>query len=283
MHDELYTFRGDDMGKMSKNTICLWKNNVYERFDAPDRGTPSVNGRTRFGEVASLNRPASPLRFLFLPKLIFSAHYYLDQDCKTSGWEVVDDRNCLRVDFSQGSLKESYWVDVQRGANPLKFEFSVNVNLRMRTDRVQLAHVPDQSGKLFCLPVSGVHETFLMKELTYSKTPIFTESFKVLDGGLKINQGLPDRRFSWDWTSAPQTELLKQAKKEIAAKRRPAMDPASTDARLKGLLKVADEQSKQLQASSPTRESGSWVAASLAVVGVSVLSIAGVKTYRARS
>ena len=286
IHDELYTFKNGDLGKMAKNTICLSQGKVFQNFDSPGRGVPTAgSGMVATGGISSLDRPASPLRFLFLPNLVYSKHYYLDNDCKSMGWEIVDGRNCLRVDFTQGSLKNSYWIDVERGSNPLKYEFSVTEKLRMRAHSISLASVPGKSGDRFWLPVSGVRDSFLNDNLTYSSEPVVTESYKIVDGSIKINQDLPDRRFSIKYSSAPQTALMKRAKSEFATQTLPAIDLGSIDDKLKRLLNEADSQSRQLEATSPAREPWSWTTVyqyGTAALGISLLGIAGIWAYRRR-
>jgi hypothetical protein len=212
------------------------------------------------------------------------------------GWADIDDHRCLKVRLGllpgskTTSIYKIFWIDLIRGGHPLQVEQYHDGKLVYRVGGIELAKVPDVSGKKIWFPIKGEMNVYGSLASTFHDYPIARETYGVVLGSLQLNRDLPDSAFVVH--TKPRTELgnavsLKQAHPiEIQPKRieRPKTDPASVKARLDANLAEADKQAEEIRASSPARET--WNAATImqaAIALVGVLAIGSAVWLRRRS
>jgi hypothetical protein len=225
---------------------CTNNYKVFESNVDPDNRIDNPNYSAKPGGIPSMNKPASYLRMYFVPLLGFSQHYYHDNTCNVIGWESIDNAKCLHVEFSQGSVVDKYWLDVSRGGNALKYELNVNGITRYVVNNVVLEQVDFPGNDAVWLPIQCTVSTHLNRDLSYSPTPIYNEVYKVLDGSILLNKGLPDSRFTIDWNSTRKPRLVSGASKKSLKRGNSPIDIKSIDNDLNSKLSIANEQSEQL-------------------------------------
>jgi hypothetical protein len=190
-----------------------------------------------------------------------------NQAYEFQGWEKVDGRQCLRVELNSipGSptpqfFRDRFWIDMERGGHPLRYEMIVGKAVRVRIDRIKLERMNLERTDYIWMPVTSTAETFLWENTDYPY-PIFRETYGMVTGSFRMNRGLPDRAFSVkSMLASNQDSTRLPFRREY--ERTPAFrtDPQGVQQRLDRLLREADRASKQLDASSPAR-SWDWTAA----------------------
>jgi hypothetical protein len=279
----LYSFRSDgatlldlysrpaDLSKMHNRRInAILNKKLNALYQVPDRGytQPDTSG----GGAGVLNFPTSPERILYL--------WYLqtlgDPDAygyEFQGWEYVDGHRCLRAQLSVIAKRKwgtwrgdkpyiRLWIDVERGGHPLKVEFLRGSNLYMRSDKIQLGREALPDGTMAWFPLSGETNSFTTPSKTggdeYHSSPVYRETYAVVDGSVRLNQGLPDTYFTVDRKNATFADReMTRLKQELDATPQPPpmrTDPASVKQRIGKLLAEADRQSRRLEASSAARQ-----------------------------
>ena len=154
-------------------------------------------------------------------------------------------------------------------------------DLWWRLDGVQLARVKLGAAKEIWFPVRAEFDSFLFNRKVL-QSPVFHESYRVVQGTLVFNRGLPDERFSIEWKGhQAETPALKKAVEEYKstpklAPSRLRTDPTSVQEDQEKRLAEADRQAAQLDASPPSRQSWNWT---LALQGLLALSGAGVLAF----
>ena len=244
----------------------------------PDVGEPRVT--TQKGGPGSLNAPDSPERILYY-------WYFLSLQDPASygyefqGWETIDGHRCLRVQIArvQDSERSEWpeerlptfrlWIDLERGGHPLKVEYRKGPNLVLRTDKIQLSRVPFGDGERTWFPVRGETNQFEgtsedYKDI-YSRRPFYTETYAVVDGSIRFNQGLKDDYFTVHREDVafddPQLAQMQRTLNAIEPEPRPVVrtDPESVRQRLEEQLAEAERQSELLEASSAARVNRVWM------------------------
>jgi hypothetical protein len=249
------------------------------------------------GSSSMLSGYQSPQSWIFISDF-HSIPNFREWGFEFQGWEMVGDRRCARIKlkWAPGDTKWHHlmWIDVARGCHPLKIEDHRDGPMFQRLDQVELKRfeLPDHTD--IWMPVKGRIEAFewAMKP---SEQPTTRETISVVDGSVLLNQGLTDSVFKVGPTpKTPVTTRLERRagdlplrKAFLSLKREPPRrtDPAGVQKRLDTMLEAADEQSEQLQASSPAREP--WSRTTMlqyAVVGLGSVAvfIAGVILFRSR-
>lgn len=259
------------------------------QFNRP-RVTQSKTASTNLGAI---NKTGSPQRILYtwyFNQLVDPQGY--GYECQ--GWEEVDGQKCLRVQLNVVKQTSNprkptirFWIDMDRGGHPLKVEDLSGSDVRMRTDRIELERQPLADGRSLWLPVRGVTETFQYSG-GFHKTPLYRETYSVINDTIRINQGLADSLFTVAQTSKlPSTDYLRRLRKDFD---RPPPPPPRRDAagvkeRLDKTLAEADEQAKRIEASSTARAGWSTtllVQAALVAIGVVALGCVAAWKWRNR-
>lgn len=265
IHIFAYVRTNDRARPLVVNVENLLRGKHGERTRVPDfRTSPSSVDREFQGSLLGLNVPRSPLRFVKLPILLL----LLGEPSRTfscPGWEEVDGRRCLKVQLANaaGTYGERFWLDMERGGQPIRYEEFMGKKNRARTVAIQLAQFRCEDDKLIWLPVGGKSESFVTLKALLDK-PNMEETYAVVAGTTTLNRGLTDDRFSLDWSPSPEAGALGKARIEFAGPRPLQSERKSPEARLDLALSAAEAQSSLIQASAPTRES--W--ASRNVVGL---------------
>jgi len=257
------------------------------------------------GGPGSLSRPNSPER-------IFLAYYYptlgdpSDHEIKIEGWEDIEGRRCLKVrmlkyarPMTKGAIgglpAVRLWVDLERDACPLRFEFYQGDDLEVRSEISHLERLTVSGGRALWLPAAGTVSVYLGQNdqgsVIHSRNPVYVETHGVLVDTVKFNQGLNDNFFS-----APKhavivnDEGLRKLQRALDQKpkpevKKPPADPESRQQRLDLALKEADRQAQRLEASSAARAGPGWfeaLTAGLGLFGALVVSAAFFWYRRAR-
>ena len=234
--------------------------------------------------------------------LVWDLETVLDElvhEAEVEGWDMVDGRNCLRIrvctffkmdrteDSDRERDKRFYWLDLERNAQVLREEYYSHGNLAARIDQVRLVERQLEDKTTYWLPVASRRQGFRMggPEERYSKEPVYEQTFAVVAGSEQFNLNLPDSLFSVLRDAAYPTpkELASIAARvdagELARKFKQQeppppyrTDPVSVRRRIEDGLAEANRQSKELEASSPARET--WSGTTLIQVGVGVVGVA---------
>lgn len=257
VHLDVYIESDSPKRPFQREIFALRGAELAQRLRTPDHSNPVATGdRSGVGGLGSLNRPRSPTRSFLLPHLL----EYVDDpswSVEPSGWEVIDGHRCLKILVTQGSRKHAnhYWIDLERGGMPLRHEDFTDKGIRGRDFAIELARVSDKRGAQFWIPVRGKTHSFVTAQ-GVDRDPIFEEIYSVLEGTVRINQDLPDSRFTLDSESsliAP--DLAKQKSRYETALNAPKPRSQTPQEHIETLLAKADAQSKGLEASAPSRES----------------------------
>jgi len=290
----LYSFRSDgatlvdvfsrpanDDAPDSRSIHAILNGSLETVRQVPDLGylaQQNARPQSSKGGPGTLNMHKSPERILYLwyfQTLEDPEHYGYE----FQGWEKVDGHVCAKVqlyrspkDVALNSKNPSlvrFWVDLQRGGHPLKAEFSRGPTLRIRNE-IQLGRVRVSSEESIWFPIRGVTETFDDGKLS------FRETYAVVDGSLRLNQGLDDSDFTVSIAQnkrLPDVGGLRQRQEQLEeqweeAKRipPPRTDPEGVKERLDKQLAEAERQAKQLEASSAARQR--WGTTSVAQISL---------------
>jgi len=255
------------------------KTEMIDRF--PDRRSPAAKTSQSQNSWLLIDCNAHIINYLWY-------YHWLPDPAKLNyidmGWETIDGHRCLKVqlDGAPGPVnpkrsKYLLWVDVERGAHPLKIEYLMAPpHVLARTHSVQLESFPLPGGRRVWFPISGVRDSFLQGN-NYLSEPVFRETSFVVRGSLLFNQQLPDRFFTikkGDPRTAPGGLLMKKEFDELLANSPPPMrrDPKSVEDRLQKQLAEAERQAEMLEASSPSRRF--WSAALLSQIGIFTFGVA---------
>lgn len=260
----------------TRKLIGLFQRVCTESTLEPDR--PGGEASTRPGSAGSLNMPGSPVR-------IFHVWYFNAMtDARAAGyeflgWEDQGGHRCLKVQFNAAPgpagpdpeelPRVRFWIDMDRGGHPLRIDYLRGQVTRMRTVDIQLTQVPLPNAEPIWFPVAGTTEIFPYAGLRGPyKRPVAAEVYSVVNGTIRINQGLPDRLFRIDHgdrnlagRDLPQTPALERLRKTFR-KPPPRNDPAGIAARLEKQLAEADAESERVTAPSPAaaRARRTWTA-----------------------
>lgn len=252
-HDDSY--RHDRVGVFSRNVQSRLGGIGTHQSQMPQRGEVPLEPESQPRSLEALIKPMSPMRIYFIPRLVYSNVHEVDTEFSDLGWELVGDRRCRKVRYRYKDHPNNptwiYWLDMDRGGNPIKHEYYVYGHLAMSCDDIRLDRVASKDGRWFWLPVEGRCNSYLQgpKPDDFADTPRTEEYYSIVEGTVLINQGLPDRRFGPDWTTVPKTELLASTIRAFRDQPPRKLDTASVERDLEELLKVADQQSEQLVAS----------------------------------
>jgi len=287
IHLDNYVQNVNPTRPLSRQITTLFRGGIANRNRVPDHLPPAGPESSSAGGVLSMDRPMSPIRITQYPIILtlikaFDWYYYFQK------WEDVSGRRLLVFDLSNKPTPRDdkafvyrFWLDMERGSMPVQVEVFDGPDLRGRVSNIELTSVNTADGKQVWIPVRGKEESFVDFR-TYSKSPVFTETYAVLNGTIRVNQGLPDSRFSLDYEAKPTSGGLVKAKATFdgaSATHRAKQEPPQK--RIDRALAEADRQSEQLQASAPSRES--WVSRNIiptAILAIGSLTLIGVGSWR---
>ena len=191
-----------------------------------------------------------------------------DSGYKFLGWELVDGHRCLVVEFNllaravpENNPVQRFWIDLERGAHPLRYEIRGGNALETRVEGIVLSEHQVPGGKRVWLPIRGEYQDF-GRRAWISTSPLFVETYSVVGGSVRINQGLPDEMFSARWNGnlagTDEMKYLRRLTLNVPKQPRGRTDPVGVKKNLDRMLVEADRQSKMLEASSAAREVWGW-------------------------
>ncbi|MGC8639972.1 MAG: hypothetical protein ACP5XB_08870 [Isosphaeraceae bacterium] len=256
-----------------RTTLAALKGRLEQINRIPDR---EYNPATLAGPAlpGAFDRPMSAQRILYLS--YFHAHSGLaNEDFADEGWEDVAGHRCLRVRinlFPSAAVKLSpgatmmwnrLWIDMERGGYPLRVELWRGSDLWGR-DEVELAEVPGPGGKRIWFPARGTSDSFVREDGSVSARARVRETYSVVAGTTRFNQGLADKIFSVKYNgSLAETAGLRSQRRLFQSIPPPQRDqspkdPESLQRQLDERLAEADKQSKELDASSTVGTYRDW-------------------------
>ncbi len=244
--------------------------------DAKQSTHPERFLRQGHGGPGSLSGPQTPY-ILFHTWHLLDPSFPVAWGYEFQGWEAVDGRRCLRFQVKRRPNApaddpnfERYWVDVERNCSVLRAEYYNGSKLSARIDEVALLACHLSEKEVYWVPVRARMRGFEWNG-EFQAEPFCEETIRVVDGSALLNQGLPDLIFSVKRSSGlPQRGELERLRsrashsslerqfQSASATPKNRTDPASISKRIDERLAQADQQAKQLEASSPARETWSW-------------------------
>ena len=168
--------------------------------DSKRKKTPPdvSSGPGAFDVTASAER----FTFLWLFRSLLSADDDNDKNLKWKGWEDLDGSKCLvfEADSTPSASPAArntvrFWVDMQRGGNPLKVQEFIGGSLLTERRDIKLLRWKTRDGKAVWFPIGATVESFKWGNDFY-KEPVIRETIYVVDGSIQINKGLRDSDFS---------------------------------------------------------------------------------------
>jgi hypothetical protein len=271
---DLYKKRLASSADFTRATYANLKGRLREVVRAAGQRSFPGGFEEKVGAPGALTFQCSPERFIYL--YYWRGHQYSTADitCRVEGSEEVDGNPALRLwvdEFPKSNLPEMkwsrYWIDIRRGGHVVRHEFYKGSNLVYRTHSVALGRFSAADGSEVWLPVHGVRDSFRWGT-GFSPAPVFHEVYDVVRGSLAFSPGLPDKRFSLDWSGPkPATPAMDEARRAFRSAPRKPDPPARThpdgvEEDQARRLAEADRQAKQLVASSPDQ---SWWQPSLVI------------------
>lgn len=263
---DVYRRSPDGTASVERSRMALTGNKLERFEEGPDQSTRPGRPDTEKGSGGSLNQAFCPNRFLWL--WFFRDNPDLSAlDYEFLGFEDLDGRVCwhFQVNRFPGGTRKSrneFWVDVGRGGHPLRVEMYRNDRLFLRVRDVQLKQVPSGKEKSVWLPIRATVDGF-DESKPLVEEPIGQENYELVSGSVLVNRGLHDDRFriepsSPDDLPSPLRAIdgdLKTAQHETAERSSGIRtDPEGVRQKLEEQLALADQQARQLEASSPARE-----------------------------
>lgn len=282
---DFYMHRVDKDVSYSRTTLAAIGGRASEVTRIPDEGHNPKPYTYNIGSAA-FSRPMSPDRYLYIKELQ-ALNGRGDEEFKDRGWEDVSGHRCRKVEIltrgtaAKGggaplvSATDRLWIDMERGAYPLKVESMRGEDLWMRTV-IELKQFPDRDGQLVWLPADGVLDSFIKIDSSISKNPVVREVFHVVSDTVVINPTLPDKMFKVDYKGglpeSPELAAEKMQFQGLPFKAQTQGDSAGVQNLLMERLAEADKQAAGLDASSIIRDWGMIGSISLALVGAGVLA-----------
>ncbi len=276
---------------------------VYRETTAILHGRRSVFGRNMDhakaggGEVTdarfpSLYEQGSPTQLLCIDHLI-SGMDYPDKRLEIQRAETIGGHRCQVLDLIQGSdpakdhqytITWRFWIDLERGGHPIRIEKTYpgrEMISRLVVDDVEQFDVGERK---IWLPTKATFEGFAWggpnRKIVRKSFPTSRERIFLIRDSIRFPKEIPDSRFKVNFTSGTlisdnlkktQVEFSKQ--KPVVAKegKRPTRD--ETEQQLQEQLRLAEEQKKELRASSLEREGDFPLGAVALVVGSAVVLV----------
>jgi hypothetical protein len=285
-----YLFRGHLT--FHHDTAAQIKDKLTAISREPDRREADTFPVESRANPRSMNDSLSPQSIFY--QCYFTAPRSPLSKYEFEGWDEVDGHKCMKVRFlhvSEDDMSNAwgftrFWIDIERGAHPLKEEAWSHGNLLLRTHGIQLARVSSKDRSSYWLPVRGIRDGYASgvdknKHIIYTSTPYSQVTISIVEGSIRINEGIPDKQFSIYWRGGfPETDALKRQRTDFASIPLPppvSKDPLKVRERLENRLREAERQSRALDASSPARETWKWpFLLQIVLITLGVTSLAGI-------
>ena len=270
--------------RMYRKSVLL--DSQLETIQHPlDRPAPSEPRRS-LGMAGSMGGPRSPQSFFYHWLFLRLDDQYPLDFYEFLGWEDVDGHRCavVRLDVIKGpeiTHSKKFWIDLDRGGNPLRVEYYWDSTVICRIDGIHLESVlPADGEKALWIPVSGVVKGFEWEGRRDESNPPVVEKLSIVAGSIRLNTGIPDSFFTIKGSASDRGpfRITSVAPPDPVKGSGPRFrtDAEGTRERLEQMLADADEQSEMIEASSTSRQAWSWTLVSqilLTIVGVGTLVV----------
>jgi hypothetical protein len=266
-------------GLLVRETGAILNGKTDTLLFVPDRnaGNPTSANVARPYVLAAV--VGSPLRINFIstflnPKGLVFTNY------KCHGYEHINSHRCLHIEFNtvpnavgDTAPRTHYWIDLERGAHPLRVEYRRQGRLVSRAN-IELQEIETAEDKSLWFPIDGTVEKFALNGQWFDN-PILRDRIHVVATSLRINSGLKDSVFSIGSSGGvADTSSLRRLREEFFRQPPPPKfrtDVKGVQERLERDLAKANAQAKMLDASRP--EGPDWLMISQLGLGIAALSI----------
>ena len=286
---------------------------VYRKTTAILHGQRSVLGRyidqakAGGGEITDARFPrlyeqGSPTQVLCIDHLV-SGLDDPDKRLEIQRAETVGGHRCQVLDLIEGSdpakdhqytITWRFWIDLERGGNPIRIEKTYpgrEMITRLVVDDVEQF---DAGERKLWLPTKATFEGFAWggpnRTIVRKSFPTSRERIFLIRDSIRFPKEIPDSRFKVNYTTGTMiSDNLKQKQVEFSKQKpvvanegkRPTRD--ESEHQLQEQLRLAEEQKKELRASSWEREGDFPLGVVALVVGsVVVLAVGGFLLLRQR-
>jgi hypothetical protein len=286
---DLYEQHLDAKIPLHHNTYALVGSELEQVEQTPGHDKASLAPRKGPGGLASLNRPRSPQQFVLFGMLRQAARDPIGWDFRVVGWEDVEGLRCAVAEMNQLYEATSpdrpilrLWIDLNRGALPLKLEVRRRGVVTLRTSDIGLERFNLPGGGSVWFPVKGRTCSFSLKRGETPGSGFFEDTAYVIRGSLRFNRGLTDSDFSirpgsriFTLSRSLASDRRFEEARAIESHAVLRTDPESVQKTLASRLVEANAQSKELEASSSAEEGlGTGVAQLLlGAAGVGLIGI----------
>lgn len=258
----------------STMTLRGEKYEVFALFaDSRQKGGVMVD-RGHHARAETRGRPG------FLLSTIALRGYLADPETRMRhvGAEMIDGHRCEVIEFSNDGIRdwetsekahvEKFWLDLARGGYALRREVRWGrPNLSYCLERVVLSRFELPNSKIAWLPTSGVESvharaTPIAGQFEYSSKPVSALSLYVLRPSVQFNQGLRDADFELKVpVGTVVNDNYRRLRYEFGRPKPDAPRPTLNEAQaqLKKTLADANDQAKELKATSRDRAGSGWL------------------------
>lgn len=208
------------------------------RWQLDGKAIPNAD-QVRDGHIGGLLGLGSPFYLVGFPYLLIlleSGTYYQYEFVE---WTRVGDVGCVHVKLTSvnpktGTIGEvrHYWLDLEHGAHVIQEEDRTgDGQLVLSIDDVKLGQVVTKKGEIIWFPVSARVRDYSDGPFVYSSKPIAEVECHIVDGTMKLNQGLGDSRFNLDYGLDDATLAQFQKTKSKTTAIRPRIISTRSDRR----------------------------------------------------
>ena len=284
---DISTITSDPQQAKVRSVQTLFRGKASARTIIPDRGGVVGPDVTKKSNLIFITNNSITLMFIDLnPILRETLAFREGLEYSNVAWEDVDGFRCLAFDLGRRygedppSLVERYWVDLAHNALVRQLERTSAGFVASRLGGIKIAEVRTLDGKAVWLPVGGKIQWY---EADKSPRTVYLEgSFDILDGSLRINQGLKDERFTLDY--GVDARDIAVAREYNSGKRRPKnTGPTPAAQALANVIKDVNDPSKRFVAEP---DQSGWFGRFAGIISVSlgviVLIAGGVLRVRSR-
>jgi hypothetical protein len=278
-HLDLYDRPEDDEQPLRREITRVLRGKYSRRVLIPDQGGPVGGDRSEPGGLLMFRGPKNALWMCLYTHLMISLKMKETvQRYRFEGWQTVGDARCAILKFEpvgsstgQPGLVDTFYVDLERGGHPLRFERDDAGQRAAEVVDIKLAQFETEDGQSVWFPVSGRLFSYGMG-LTYAKTPAVEQTFEVLRGTVAFNQDLGDSRFTLDHNVSakdkPDPKLLRKAAQRSRSE--------SIASRLAKELRKAEAASPELTAETPSQRG--WFARNVPLLILPLLGVGALLT-----
>jgi hypothetical protein len=282
-----------ETGQKYRNRIIMsYFGDVERQYN--EQGGP---GGLKIGEKGmspALDYTGSATTLFSLPEMQLTAKYP-KKSMIHEGTQEIDGHPCEIVSFLLGPGYDQnvvtdklivirYFLDMKRGAMPIRFENWRNGEMTERTIDIVLEKFEAEDKKSIWLPISARHEFLTVasdrEQFPDRKlgTPFSVETFEIRKESIRINSGIKDDRFVLRYPDGAMiTEKSVESRRNARNKatQPPPIDRKVAQDQLEAKLKEGEETRSEIIATSTARRDGSnlWTFAFSGLGVVSILTV----------